>query len=266
GGGVRALWIGGPPAAGKTTVARLLARRRGLRRYSADAHTWSHRDRALAAGHPAAVRWEALPRAERWAAPPAELLAMSLHHERGPMVADDVRALPAAPPAVVEGTPVTPSVAGVGRHALWLLPTRRVQRERLAERGLDPGPLALYAQLVDTIEDEVERYGGAVLRVDGRRSVEETLAEVERHFGDALAAGAASAEERGALLRYANGALAEQYRAFAARPWAPGDATATVLGFACECGAPACAADVPLSVRAYGTGPALAPGHRAPQR
>jgi adenylate kinase family enzyme len=40
------LWIGGPPGAGKSTVARHLARRRGLRWYQADTHTWTHRDRA----------------------------------------------------------------------------------------------------------------------------------------------------------------------------------------------------------------------------
>ncbi|GAA2246471.1 hypothetical protein GCM10010232_37080 [Streptomyces amakusaensis] len=101
-------------------MARLLARRHGLRRYSADAHTWEHRDRAVAAGHPAAVRFEALSPAERWSRPPGELLAMSLHHERGPMIADDVRALPTVPLTVVEGTPVTPPAAGA--HALWLLP------------------------------------------------------------------------------------------------------------------------------------------------
>jgi adenylylsulfate kinase-like enzyme len=37
------LWIGGAPGSGKTTIATRLARRHGLRLYSADTKTWEHR-------------------------------------------------------------------------------------------------------------------------------------------------------------------------------------------------------------------------------
>jgi cytidylate kinase len=49
----QALWIGGAPASGKTTVASRIVRRHGLRLYSADTRTSEHRDRALAAGNAA---------------------------------------------------------------------------------------------------------------------------------------------------------------------------------------------------------------------
>ena len=59
------LWIGRASASGKTTIATRLARRHGLRWYSADARTWRHRDVALAAGHEAAARWESMTPEER---------------------------------------------------------------------------------------------------------------------------------------------------------------------------------------------------------
>jgi len=67
---------------------------------------------------------------------------MSLHHERGPMITDDLRALPRWPLTIAEGTPVTPPAAhAYGRahgRSVWLLPTPEFQRARLRERGIPP--------------------------------------------------------------------------------------------------------------------------------
>ena len=208
------LWIGGPPRSGKTTIARRIARRHGLRWYNADAHTWEHRDRALAAGNAAARRWEAMTQEERRAAStPAEQLELSLHAERGPMVVDDLRRLPHSPLTIAEGSPVSPEVVSAGiaapSHAVWLIPTVEFQRARLSEAGW---PMELALLLATTIECDAREHGAPVLAVDGSRGVDELATVVETRFAAALAEGpcAQTAAERLALLRYANDAVVSQ--------------------------------------------------------
>lgn len=58
-----------------------------------------------------------------------------------------------------------------------------------------------------------------------------------------------------------NLAIVEQVRAYHARRWAKGDASSTSRAFVCECGDPACEADVVTTVGSVAAEPALAPGH-----
>lgn len=268
------LWIGGPPRSGKTTIARRIARRHGLRWYSADAHTWEHRDRALAAGNVAALRWEAMTPEERWAgSTPAEQLELSLHAERGPMVVDDLRQLPRSPLTIAEGSPVSPAVVSAGvagpSHAVWLIPTVEFQRARLGEGGWSP---ELPLLLATTIERDAREHGAPMLAVDGSRGADELAAAVEARFAAAVAEGpcAQTAAERRALLRYANEAVVSQCLAYLARPWTTGTSESMVRTFVCECDDPECAAAVELSVAAFQrgaeAGPMLAGAHATPVR
>jgi hypothetical protein len=258
------LWIGGAPGTGKTTVALRLVRRHGLRWYGADTRTWEHRDRALRAGSAAAHRWEAMTPRQRWIeSTPEEMLALSLHRERGPMVVEDLRALPAAPLVVAEGTTLPARAVTDPARAVWLVPTPQFQREVLARRGTAPGPAALYAKLREVVAVEAAAHGIPVLTVDGSGGVEDTVAAVEERFAVALAAGprACDRAERRALLREANAAVAAQVRGYYARPWAQGDAESSVQEFVCECADPACTATVALPVGALAHATMLAPGH-----
>jgi hypothetical protein len=153
----------------------------------------------------AARRWESLPLAARGEASPDELLAMSLHRERGQMVIDDVRALPAAPLVVAEGSVVPASLISGGlsdeTRAIWLLPTPGFQRAQLS--GLPPGAQTLYTLLRDVIDQEIHEHRAPVLTVDGTRGIDEVCDAVEELFAGAIAEGqrAKTLGECQALLR-----------------------------------------------------------------
>ncbi|MGH9048011.1 MAG: hypothetical protein ACRDVW_11975 [Acidimicrobiales bacterium] len=264
------LWIGGPPCAGKTTIASRLARRHGLRLYSADTRTWVHRDRALAARNPAAMRWESMTTTERSErSSPAEMLEMSLHRQRGQMVIDDVEGLPSAPLVVAEGTPVPPWAVPGGiierSHSVWLIPTIELQDRLLEGRVGTSDHIRLYRDLRAVIARDATEAGVAVIPVDGRPALDDAFEEIERRFAAVIAAGpvAGSAGQRRALLREANLAIVAQVRAYFARPWSRGQAETVTGRFACECGDTGCDQDLSLSIGDVASTPPMAPGHSA---
>ena len=122
---------------------------------------------------------------------------------------------------------------------------------------------ALYRLLAREIAREVAAQGRRAVVVDGGLDVDDAVRAVEEVFGPALRAGptATTAAQRRALLRDANDAVVAQHRAYAARPWASGDALLAVRAFACECGRAGCTAEVELPVGAVSR-PVLAAGHR----
>jgi gluconate kinase len=233
------LWVGGVAGAGKTTVARRIARRYGLRRYNPDTQTWNHLARALAKGNPAAQKFADMTPTERAAAIPNEI-----HYDREPMVIDDLRSLPTNPLTLAELIPPERVATSIGQ-AVFLMPSQEVQRSRL-ERRHPQGVPPRYLRSWQETTEKVAQTGTHVIVVDDL-SVEETVAEVERIFASRLAQGptAQSIEERRDLLRYGNLALADQCLGWS-RYTPGGDVSGTVLEFDCECAAPTCTALVKL--------------------
>ena len=216
----------------------------------------------------AAQRWESLTPAERWEeSTPSEMLETSLHRERGPMVVDDLRALPSSPLIVAEGSPVPASAVSSGiaerSRAIWLLPTAEFQDRQLTANGTTGGRARLYGLLREVIEGEAREHGVPTLMVDGSVGVAEIVETIEGLFDEAIAEGprAETLDERRHLLREINESVVAQVRGYYARPWAEGDPELVTRSFVCECGRLDCEAEVHLTTREAAAGPAVALGH-----
>lgn len=196
----------------------------------------------------------------------AEMLEMSLHHERGSMVLDDLRALPQSPLIVAEGSTLPAGAVPDRSRAVWLLPTADFQRAQLEQRSLNRGQRELFRLLSETIQREVTEHGLPRLAVDGSLGVDATVSAVERLFSDALAEGprAETLAERRELLHEANRAIVAQVRGYYARPWADGDADEVLRSFLCECGRPSCSLSVDARVGEAAAKRVLASGHVEP--
>lgn len=166
---------------------------------------------------------------------PDEIFDLWVHWERGPMLVDDARALPPSPLIVVEGT----TVPADQRPALWL--------DRPSARQDHP----VWRRYAEGILEQAERHNVPVLTVDG--SVEETIAAVERHFAEELAAGphAETVDERRALLREANEALVFQIRTGTARASGGSTPETVTRDFICECDDPECRGELTMTVAEF---------------
>ena len=237
------LWIGGRSGAGKSTVARLLARRHGLRWFSCDTRTWDHRDRAIAAGDAAAIEWEQLSPRQRSQLSTEENLRLTI--DRSKMVLDDVAALPNTPAVVVEGTPVVPSMVPPRSMAIWLTaePTTRAGRTRQRGWGAGGGEVDMIKER--ELMAELEHTDAARIDTTGQTDPAETLAKIETIAADWLGnrPTARSRRERQSLIREGNAAIVSQYRGGMIRAGNTAGA-GLVRAYDCECGQTDCTAMV----------------------
>ena len=245
------IWIGGGTGAGKSTTARALAVRHGLRRFAIDSFWYAYD-----------ARW-GRPRPtpdEQWLETPPEVQAAEFEETSRRMMRyalEDLAGLPTVP-TVVEGPQILPDLVPPGDQALFLDPTPEFQREVLEPRPMpssDP-VRALAARLVkdrihaDRVAVLARDHGFPVLVMDGSRDL---VAEAE-----ALLEIPEGAADLRAVRRWENEAAAANIRAWLSSPEAPRDEH-HCFSFACECGRRGCGETVQLTVEEFdGTPEALA--------
>src|SRR5215469_9927258 len=135
-------WIGGGSGAGKSTVARRLASRHGLRLYGTDDAMSEHDGRFLPPDAPLLSRFKAMDMDDRWVNQSPETMLESFHWFQGELfglIVEDLLSLPAEPGLIAEGFRLLPRLVkpllGQPGHAVWLLPTPGFRRAAFASRG-----------------------------------------------------------------------------------------------------------------------------------
>jgi hypothetical protein len=236
------IWIGGGTGAGKSTTARALAVRHGLRRFAIDSFWYAYDD-----------RW-AQPRKspdQQWLETPPEVQAAEFEETSRRMMRyalDDLVGLPDVP-TVIEGPQILPDLVPPGDQAVFLDPMPEFQRAVLSPRPMpsnDPAR-ALEARLVkdriyaDRVAALAREQGFPVLVMDGSPDL---VTEVE-----SLLEIPATAADLTAIRRWENEVAAANVRAWLVSPEAPREHRG--FPFACECGRPGCDETVRLTIAEF---------------
>jgi hypothetical protein len=240
------IWIGGGTGSGKSTVARGLAVKHGLRRFGVDAFWYAYEARS---GEPRKSP------DEQWLETPPEVQAAEFEEVSRRMMRfalDDLAELPDVP-TVVEGPQIIPDLVPRGEQAVFLDPTPEFQRRVLEQRPMpstDPAR-ALEARLVkdrlyaDRIAALAREHGFPVVVVEWGRDVGASVAsllEIREGLTDLRA-----------VRRWENEVAAAWIRAWLGSPEAPEEDEG--YPFACECGRRGCDAVVELTVEQFDAAP-----------
>ena len=199
------LWIGGSVCAGKSSAAKKLASRYGLRSYSFDVAEPFHIYCSVPERQPNIIRFMAMTMDERWTLRTpkamAELALAAWSDERFPMVLDDLRRLPGTGAVIAEGAGLLPEkvapLLADNQSALWLVASpecirqvRNVRGEGVSRATSDPqrafdNLVARDILMAEHIRHEADRLGLPLVSVDVD-SLVNVAAIVEQHFGSHL--------------------------------------------------------------------------------
>ncbi|MFC8231994.1 hypothetical protein [Streptomyces sp. NPDC057284] len=134
-------WIGGGSGAGKSTIARRLADRRGWHLYATDDVMGDHARRTTPEDAPFLHKFIAMDMDERWVNRSPQTMLETFHWFRGEgfgLIVEDLLRLPREPCVIVEGFRLLPHLVkpllAVPGHAVWLLPTPEFRQAAIRGR------------------------------------------------------------------------------------------------------------------------------------
>lgn len=201
-------WIGGGSGAGKSTVARRIAGRHGLRVYSTDDVMSDHARRSSPEDCPRLHQFMAMDMDERWINRSPKTMLDTFHWFRGEAfdcIIEDLLSLPREPGVVVEGFRLLPHfvkpLLAVRTRAVWLLPTPEFRQHVIETRGgsswgflaKTSNPATALRNLLerdrlftDILRKETARLGLYTIEVDTTTSEDDVAQQVTNVLGLAV--------------------------------------------------------------------------------
>lgn len=198
-------WIGGGSGAGKSTIARRIAARHGLRVYATDDVMADNAGRSSPEECPLLHRFMAMDMDERWVKRSPGTMLDTFHWFHGEgfgMIVDDLLRLPREPGVIAEGFRLLPRLVqpllSAPHHAVWLLPTPGFRQAVFESRGgaasgfvartSDPeralrNLLERDAMFTDTLREETVRLDLPAIQVDATMTEDDLTTRVTEVFG-----------------------------------------------------------------------------------
>jgi 2-phosphoglycerate kinase len=197
-------WIGGGSGAGKSTIARRLAARYGLRLYATDDVMGNHAARSTPEESPFLNEFMAMNMDQRWVDRSVKTMLETFHWFRGEgfdLIVEDLLRLPKQPGVIVEGFRLLPRLVqpllAERAHAVWFVPTPDFRlaafdshgsRWDIARETSDPHrALANLLErdhlFTERVSDEAKSLGLHVIEVNAMVAEEELADRVAAAFG-----------------------------------------------------------------------------------
>jgi hypothetical protein len=182
-------WIGGASGSGKSTIARRLADKHGLRLYSTDEAMGDHAHRYLPEDCPNLTEFMKMSMDERWVDRSPQIMLETFHWFRGEgfgLIIEDLLALPPDQGIIAEGFRLLPHLVKPllhdPSHCVWLIPTPEFRLAAFESRGTmwsipnkTSNPKRALSNLLERdrlfterLQGMIETIGLPAVKVDGR--------------------------------------------------------------------------------------------------
>jgi 2-phosphoglycerate kinase len=197
-------WIGGASGAGKSTIARRLADKYGLRLYSTDEAMRDHGRRYLPEDGPNLTEFTKMSMDQRWVDRSPQTMLETFHWFQGEgfgFIIEDLLALPPDQGVIAEGFRLLPHLVKPllhdPSHCVWLIPTPEFRLVAFESRGTlwsipnkTSNPKRALSNLLERDRLFTERLRGMVemsglpaVKVDGRLTEKALESCIARKFG-----------------------------------------------------------------------------------